>query len=71
MKNKRYKVIDDGKRANEKIIAILDEKGIIDKVASGYYDYRSDTYSLYPTSYGSYSTINRKMIVSLYDVQLQ
>jgi hypothetical protein len=68
---KKYKVIDKGKKANEQIIALLNKDGSIDKVASAYYDYRSETFKLYPCSYGSYSTINRTMTVSLYDVQLQ
>ncbi len=68
---KKYKIIDSGKRANEEIIAILDEKGYIHKVASAYYDYKRSIYKLYPCSYGSYSTISQKMNVHLNDVQLR
>ena len=71
MKKKKYKIIDDGKRANEEIIAILDENGDIHKVASAYYDYKHDVYKLYPVSYGSYATISTKMNVHLNDVQLR
>ncbi|MBQ8393824.1 MAG: hypothetical protein IJX51_08700 [Clostridia bacterium] len=71
MKKKKYKIIAEGKKANEEIMAILDDDGRIDKVASAYYDYNRDVYRLYPCSYGSYSTIMDKMTVSLYDVQLR
>ena len=71
MKKWKYEILADGKRANEKIIAILNENGYIDKVASGFYDYKRSIYRLYPTNYGTYSTIREKMTVSMYDVKLR
>ena len=67
----KYEVLENYKKANEKIIAILDEDGHIDKVAKGYYDYKRGVYNLYPTNYGTYSTIREKMSVSIYDVKLR
>ncbi|MBQ8567293.1 MAG: hypothetical protein IJ445_06915 [Clostridia bacterium] len=70
MKKYKYEVLGKGKRPNEEIIAILDEKGRVDKVASAYFDHKRNIYRLYPTNYGSYSSIRDKMSVSLYDVKL-
>ena len=65
---KKYKIIGNGRRPEEKIVAILDENGYVHKVASGWYDHKKGVYKLYPTSHPFYQSISVRMNVDFREV---
>ena len=63
-------IISDGDRRGEKVLAKLNDAGLIVLVASAYCD--GNRYTLYPIhtkKYYGYPTVNNKSYVSIFDVR--
>ena len=67
MSNKKWYYLDEGKRPGEKIVVSYIPSGLIDKVASMYYDARRGTCKLYPVHYKGFCTIDKPTEISEYD----
>lgn len=63
----KWYYLDEGNRPGEKIVVSYIESGLINKVASMFYDARRGTCRLYPTRYKGFDSIDKPFEISEFD----